>query len=109
MSLRLVTSGTAVALALLAGAFLFLDATTWALYAPDPAVGRAGGCLTAVEMLLGVSHPSAMRGAELLCAAALLLGTPAALLRVVYRRGRSRRHRAAAVSRALQPTGAVGA
>jgi hypothetical protein len=97
MSPRVMTSAVAAVLALFAGTFLLFDATTFAYHAPDHSVGLPAGCFTTVEILLGGSRPSALRGIELLAALLLLFGVPAAALRVLLRRIRSRSHGAPTV------------
>ena len=47
-----------IALAVItAGAWLFWDATTVALRAADPAIGRGRGCYTDLELAFGATHP----------------------------------------------------
>jgi hypothetical protein len=85
MTQRAITFAFAALLAMFAGIFLLWDATTFAFYAPDLAAGRPAGCFTAVELLLGVSRPSAVRGIELLGAPFLIFGGPADAFRAFVR------------------------
>lgn len=60
------------------GLWLLNDAMTFALLADDPLTGRAKGCYTTIELLLGVKQPSAIRGAQFLIGVALAFGVPLA-------------------------------
>ena len=64
------TSHILVSLVLLGIAFFFLaDGAVFALQAADPVTGRAKGCYTSIELLMGVTEPTAwIRAAELLVA-----------------------------------------
>jgi len=67
------------------GAFLFLDANTFVLMAADPATGRPKGCFTAVELMLGVSESSGIRGIEWLVSIGLLLAVPVMAISALVR------------------------
>jgi|SRR5258705_11425192 hypothetical protein len=60
------------------GLWLLNDAMTFALYAADPLSGRARGCYTTIENLLGVKQPSAIRGVQSVTGIALAFGVPLA-------------------------------
>ena len=55
--------------------WLVLDAMTFALMPADPATGRAYGCYTAIELLIGAKSPSWIRTAEWIMALALVSGS----------------------------------
>jgi hypothetical protein len=67
-----------IALLSIIGFWLLNDAMTFALYAADPLSGRAYGCYTTIENLLGVKQPSAVRRAQSLMGVALAFGVPLA-------------------------------
>ena len=84
MTVRRIVARISVSiLTLVIGAFLFVDATTWSLSPADPARGRARGCYTAIEEVLGVSSPTWIRDAELLTSVLLLIAVPAAGVRAI--------------------------
>lgn len=59
--------------------FLVVDAAIFALSAEDPVSGRARGCYTAIETLLGFKEPvDAVRAAQFILGASLALGIPLA-------------------------------
>ena len=80
-----------IALLSIIGLWLLNDAMTYALYAADPLSGRARGCYTAIEFLMGVKQPSAIRAAQSLMGAGFAFGVPLALAaRAAIRRRRRR-------------------
>jgi hypothetical protein len=48
----------ALTVLLLLAVSLLMDALAFALYPADPATGRARGCYTTLELLLGVKRPT---------------------------------------------------
>ena len=71
------------------GTWLLLDASAFALYPADPAAGRSPGCYTALELWLGVSRPSQLRGIQALVALGMMFGP---LWPIVAGARRRRRH-----------------
>ena len=88
------------ALAFLASFLLLADSCTWALRPADPETGRPSACFTALELALGLKHPSLLRPVEFLAAWVLLLGMP-----VLWIRSKAKARRAAALAGKAAPPG----
>ena len=96
MSVRAPISVLAVLTLGILGAMLFVDARTFAFYAPDPLTGRGAGCWTAFDFVFGASEPSQLRSVELLTSLALLLVPLTVLSRAVCARLSNKRLKLAA-------------
>ena len=51
---------------------IFIDASTYALMPNDPISGRSRGCYTTIEQIIGVNHPTWIRGAEYITALTMI-------------------------------------
>ena len=69
----------AIVLMSIMGLWLFSDSLTFALYPPDRVTGRAGGCYTTIERVLGFMQPSdGFRQTQSLTGGTLAFGVPMA-------------------------------
>jgi hypothetical protein len=68
------------------GSWLLEDSGTFVLMPAEPATSRTRGCYTTIELLVGVTSPSAIRPTELLVGAVLFF---ASMIWVVWGLGKS--------------------